>query len=511
MSGKFASVVLAAAALLAAPFAMTWQQVIAASSWVIGVGSLLVAPAIGVMLADFWVTQSRSIQTTELFKVPPADWASDPECSTREDRYWYQGGVHVRAILAVLIGAAPNLLSLFSGLSTMLQSTGQMRLNLYVVNSEYSSLLGAHIAAIVYLLSFGVVGGFKNAKPVLIKFLIILVELPKRVTDAGALRAKKRLEAAKAKRDAANNSKDAQDWIDGWRVEAGLTAGPETVRALRTIETGAVGKAMELAERKRSTDSKRAMEIAMNKPDVVAARAAVAQAKKAAEQAVLRFEEAQMMADGAKRDTAVRSAEKLVTEKFTAKVAAEMAYESIVYKYTSTIVTSSTTTATKTSYNSQSTAVVEATEAKDEVLSRTDEARRERDRERAALEKEKARLARLAAEQKALQVEAAALAAQEKQRNAEIELQRRQQVEMEFTSESSSSSMISSSQKSSTMTSTTTSTTTSTDGSFKYEGGPVAGDSSYEYEGVPGYVVPLVLFALFTLAVVEGLGDVLHL
>ena len=75
------------------------------------------------------------------------------------------------------------------------------------------------------------------------------------------------MKAAKA------NAMDAQDWINEWRVEAGLTAGPETVRALRTIGTSQIAKNRELAERKRATDAARAMEIAMNKPDVVAARA----------------------------------------------------------------------------------------------------------------------------------------------------------------------------------------------------------------------------------------------
>ena len=76
----------------------------------------------------------------------------------------------------------------------------------------------------------------------------------------------------------------------------------------------------------------------MSKPDVVAARAAVAAAQKAADEAILTFEEAQMMADGAARDAAVRAAEKLVERKFQAKVEAEMRYETTVYKYTSTIV-----------------------------------------------------------------------------------------------------------------------------------------------------------------------------
>ena len=515
MSGKLASMVVAAIALAAAPLALTWQQVIAASSWVVGVGSLLVAPAIGVMLADFWVTQSRDIATSELFKVPPVDWASDPDWEKRDDKYWYQSGVHARAFLAVLVGAAPNLASLFAGVSTMLKTTGQMRLNLYVVNSEYSSLLGAAIAAAAYLLSFSAWAAFKEARPALIKALIFVVELPKRVTDAGATRARKRLEAALAMKAAKANAMDAQDWINQWRVEAGLTADPETVRALRTIGTSQIAKNMELAERKRATDAARAMEIAMNKPDVVAARAAVAAAQKAADEAILTFEEAQMMADGAARDAAVRAAERLVEQKFQAKVEAEMRYETTVYKYTSTIVTTGVVTkTTATATKTLSDAPKEASEAKNEVTARTDEARRERERERAALEAERARLEKLAAERKELEARAAALEAEEKARLAEIEekeaweMEERRRVEMEFSS--SSTEMRSAKTSTSTSTTTTTSRSSRSDGSFEYVE-PVAGSSTYEYEGVPGYVVPLLLFLLFTIAVVEGLGDVLHL
>ena len=78
----------------------------------------------------------------------------------------------------------------------------------------------------------------------------------------------------------------------------------------------------------------------MNKPDVVAARAAVAAAQKAADEAILTFEEAQMMADGAARDAAVRAAEACGAQ-VQAKVEAEMRYEATVYKYTSTIVSTS--------------------------------------------------------------------------------------------------------------------------------------------------------------------------
>ena len=87
-------------------------------------------------------------------------------------------------------------------------------------------------------------------------------------------------------------------------------------------------------------------------------------------------------------------------------------------------------------------------------------------------------------------------------------MEERRRVEMEFSS--SSTEMRSAKTSTSTSTTTTTSRSSQSDGSFEYVE-PVAGSSTYEYEGVPGYVVPLLLFLLFTIAVVEGLGDVLHL
>ena len=87
----------------------------------------------------------------------------------------------------------------------------------------------AAVAAAAYLLSFGAFAAFKEARPALIKALTFLVELPKRVTDAGALRARKRLEAAlalkaeqaeKAKRDAAKARKEADAKVKKAKEEA---------------------------------------------------------------------------------------------------------------------------------------------------------------------------------------------------------------------------------------------------------------------------------------------------
>ena len=98
MSGKLASMVVAAIALAAAPLALTWQQVIAAFLWVVrrrlAAGGARHRRDARRLLGH----ASRDIATPELFKVLPVDWASD-DWESREDKYWYQSGVHARAFL----------------------------------------------------------------------------------------------------------------------------------------------------------------------------------------------------------------------------------------------------------------------------------------------------------------------------------------------------------------------------------------------------------------------------
>ena len=98
----------------------------------------------------------------------------------------------------------------------MLQKTGQMKLNLYVVNSEYSSLVGAAIAAAVYLLSFALGPAVKSLKRPLYAAITFLVEAPERLINARALHAQKRLEASLALKAATENAQGAQEWIDAW-------------------------------------------------------------------------------------------------------------------------------------------------------------------------------------------------------------------------------------------------------------------------------------------------------
>ena len=591
MSGKVAAVAVAAMALAAAPLALKWQQVVAAASWSVGVGSLLVAPTIGVIIADYWVTKRRAVDTPELFKVPPPDWAADPEWASRDDTYWYQSGVHARAVASVLVGAAPNLISLWSGLAAMLTKTGQMRLNLYVVNSEYSSLLGAAIAATVYLLTFAVAPTARAIRKPFIAALALVAGIPARITQARATLARKRLERSIQLKQ----ENEAQRWIDDWK--AGFKAEPRVCRALRTVSTSEVSRLIDVASRKKEMDAERAMEIAMNKPDVVRARAEMVAAQKAAEEAIRAFEEAQMMADGYARDAAVAAAETLVEESFQQKVRAEMRYESVVHQYTSTIITTTTVVKSTTVSKTDEDAAVEASEAMEVAAAKADAARlaelaaeeeRAREREKLELERRRAedaerkrremeeaeekRLAELRemeeAEEKRLaelremeeaeerrlaellEMEEAEerrlaellereeaeekrlaellereeaeerrlaelrLEAEEKQRELEEAEERRlaelreMEESMEIRTSRNASASASASSSSTTMSTTTTSSTTT---SVSGEAGEAEESTKYEYEGVPGYVVPLTLFFLFTVAVVEGLGDIAHL
>ena len=66
MDARAAAVALASATALAAPLALTWQQVVAVASWAVGIGSLLVAPVVGVFICDFWVMRGRDIERAAL-------------------------------------------------------------------------------------------------------------------------------------------------------------------------------------------------------------------------------------------------------------------------------------------------------------------------------------------------------------------------------------------------------------------------------------------------------------
>ena len=132
----------------AAPLVMTWQQTVAVASWAVGIGSLLVAPVAGVMLADYWIMRGRVVDRSQLSSDTGPGGA-----------YHYLGGVNMRAVLAFLVGVAPDLISVARGASTIFGGSASATamgaesfLSAYVVNMEYSSMIGFGVSFVAYLL-----------------------------------------------------------------------------------------------------------------------------------------------------------------------------------------------------------------------------------------------------------------------------------------------------------------------------------------------------------------------
>jgi cytosine/uracil/thiamine/allantoin permease len=106
-SARTAATVVSLAVALAAPLVLTWQQVVAVASWAIGLGSLLVAPVAGIVLADYWVCRGGVIDRGALGE------------SSSSGVYHYWGGVNFRAVIAFLVGMAPDLISVAQGFDTL--------------------------------------------------------------------------------------------------------------------------------------------------------------------------------------------------------------------------------------------------------------------------------------------------------------------------------------------------------------------------------------------------------
>jgi hypothetical protein len=143
-SARTAAVAVSLAAAAAAPLVLTWQQVVAVASWAIGLGSLLVAPVAGVVLADYWVCRARVIDRAAL------------EVADRQGAYHYWCGINPRAVAAFVVGMAPDLVSVAAGFESMFGGSAakgtEAYLSAYVVNMEYSAILGAGLSFFTYLL-----------------------------------------------------------------------------------------------------------------------------------------------------------------------------------------------------------------------------------------------------------------------------------------------------------------------------------------------------------------------
>ena len=80
--GMGAAFAVSCAIACAAPLVMTWQQTVAAASWAVGVGSLLVAPVAGVMLADYWIMRGRVVELHGWTRPPIGCCRLQPGCHT---------------------------------------------------------------------------------------------------------------------------------------------------------------------------------------------------------------------------------------------------------------------------------------------------------------------------------------------------------------------------------------------------------------------------------------------
>jgi cytosine/uracil/thiamine/allantoin permease len=142
ITSKQAAIITTVAVGLFAPASLMWEQTVAAASWIIGVGSLLVSPVLGVILCDYWLMRGGKLSRKAMQTRDP------------NGPYWFFNGVNPRAMIAITVAAAPNFLSLLSGMSYLIQAgafSGNGTFYTYVVNMEYASIIGAVIAFIVYL------------------------------------------------------------------------------------------------------------------------------------------------------------------------------------------------------------------------------------------------------------------------------------------------------------------------------------------------------------------------
>ena len=332
----------AASALIAAPLAPTWQQVIASASWAAGIGSLLVAPAIGVVLAEYWVTSKRRIDAEALYRRSDA-----------EGRYWYQGGVGARAVAAAAVGAAPNLYALASGVASSLASTGQARLNLYIVNSEYSSLVGMALAAVTYLASYAAFPAIprwlESAQPLqqftmcleqtaalALATVAFVASIPRKAATKYVEVQAERKARAEATAEAEAKAERVSDLLAPKARDPEMDV--KISRAMRTVDAGSIGRKVQARLDAQEAEERKKLDEVMKKPDVVQAKKEMDKARKEATDAVAQYEEATKMSFGADRDLALKEARRLVEASYQLKVKCEMHFESLVYKYMDKII-----------------------------------------------------------------------------------------------------------------------------------------------------------------------------
>ena len=149
-SGAAAAIVTSIAAV-AAYAVLPWQTVVAYASWAVGAGALFVAPAAGVVVADYWVCRDRGGGPRRA-----ADGGGDGRVRA--------GGTNYRAVAALFAGMVPELWSFASNIAADLAARNAGALTLQsvmdsvraligwlVFNSEYSAVIAAATAFVTYV------------------------------------------------------------------------------------------------------------------------------------------------------------------------------------------------------------------------------------------------------------------------------------------------------------------------------------------------------------------------
>ena len=154
LSSGVTALLVTTVAALAAYLVLPWQTVVAYASWCVGAGSLFVAPAAGVVIADYWVLRDRVVDRDAL------------QTDSANGVYAYDKGTNVRAAVALFAGMAPDLWSFAqnvfmeimnqssTGGITVSSVTSSVKslLSGYVVNSEYSAMISVATAFVAYVL-----------------------------------------------------------------------------------------------------------------------------------------------------------------------------------------------------------------------------------------------------------------------------------------------------------------------------------------------------------------------
>ena len=227
-----------------------------------------------------------------------------------------------------------------------------MRLNLYIVNSEYSSLVGMFLAAGTYVASlalFPLIPAWMESAQVLQQFVMCMEQTVALfafcvtfvLSIPGKLAAKflefqaERTARAAAIADTESNSTEAQAWIDGWKDGQ---PDVKVVKAMRTVDAGSIGRRVQARLDAQEAEERRKLDEVMKKPDVVLAKKDMDRARKEATDAVAQYEEATKMSFGADRDLALKEARRLVEASYQLKVKCEMHFEALVYKYMDKII-----------------------------------------------------------------------------------------------------------------------------------------------------------------------------